>query len=92
MLILAMGKLHTTGITDPDERTRLANAKCRELGIKVLHRTGVVGRYDFVTMMDVPSVDAAAEFAQYFRSQDFGDPEIMVVTQHIPGEPPEPGQ
>lgn len=90
MLILAMGKLHQTGITDPERRTEIANAKTRELGIKVLSRTGVVGRYDFVTMMDVPSLEAATEFAHFFRTQGFGDPEIMPITEHIPGEPRHP--
>lgn len=91
MLVMAMGKLLDKGLTDPSTREAKSFAKTRELGITVLSRTGVVGRYDFVTMMDVPSVEVAVEFSHFFRTEGFGDPEIMVVTRHLEGEPEQPG-
>lgn len=86
MLVMAMGRLLNDGLSDPARREEKSFAKTRELGITVLSRTGLSGRYDFVTMMDVPSIDAAVEFAHFFRTEGFGDPEIMVVTKHIPEE------
>ncbi|MGQ4619415.1 hypothetical protein [Nocardia sp. R7R-8] len=84
---MAMGTLFDGGLNDPSRREERSFAKTRELGITVLSRTGVAGRYDFVTLMDVPSIDAAVEFAHFFRTEGFGNPEIMVVTKHIEGEP-----
>ncbi|GCE44234.1 hypothetical protein Rhow_008532 [Rhodococcus wratislaviensis] len=86
MLVVAMGKLFDAGLNEPTRREELSFAKTRELGITVLSRTGTVGRYDFITMMDVPSLEAAAEFAHFFRTEGFGDPEVMPVYRHVPAE------
>lgn len=60
-------------------RGKRAYAKCKTLGIAVIGNYFTQGRFDFVTIIDAPSPEAASAFSIWYMKQGFGRVETLLA-------------
>lgn len=62
-----------------EERGRRAFAKCKALGIAVLGNYFTQGQFDFVTIIDAPSPEAASAFSIWYMKEGFGRVQTLLA-------------
>jgi len=72
MKYVMLGVLAAAWAGKHSDRVHKAEAKLKELGIKVdsIHYTQ--GRYDFVDLVDAPTPEAMLSFSVWYANQGFG--------------------
>lgn len=81
MRFFMIGNAREGAVVDPPRRVELTYAKANELGIAVLNRCRTIGHYDFCSLIEAPSAEAAAAFTLWYRGQNFGDCELLTVLE-----------
>lgn len=61
------------------ERTPLAIAKCRDLGIAVLGNYFTQGQFDFVTILEAPDPASASAFSIWYMEQGYGRVQTLLA-------------
>ena len=72
MKYVILGELDATWAGKHAERVRKAEAKLKELAIKVESVHYTQGRYDFVDVVDAPDPEAMLTFSVWYAGQGFG--------------------
>jgi uncharacterized protein with GYD domain len=72
MKYIVLGTLEAAWAGKQSERITKAQAKLKELGIKLESIHYTQGFYDFVDVMDAPTPEAMLSFSVWYVSQGFG--------------------
>jgi uncharacterized protein with GYD domain len=72
MKYVMLGTLDPTWAGKQADRVKKAEAKLKELSIKVESIRYTQGRYDFVDLVDAPDPEAMLSFSVWYCNQGFG--------------------
>jgi uncharacterized protein with GYD domain len=72
MKYVMLGRLDAAWAGKHADRVRKAEAKLKELAIKLESIHYTQGRYDFVDVVDAPNPEAVLSFSVWYASQGFG--------------------
>ncbi len=72
MKYVMLGTLDPTWAGKQADRVKKAEAKLKELSIKVESTRYTQGRYDFVDLVDAPDPEAMLSFSVWYCNQGFG--------------------
>ena len=72
MKYVMLGVLDAAWAGKHTERVHKAEAKLKELGVKVESIHYTQGRYDFVDVVDAPGPEAMLSFSVWYATQGFG--------------------
>ncbi|MCY4546791.1 MAG: GYD domain-containing protein [Defluviicoccus sp.] len=77
MKYVLLGQQSAEWLGKHEQRNRLARAKAKALGIKIVSVLYTQGRYDFVDVVEAPSPEAMLNFSVWYASQGFGSFQSM---------------
>ncbi|MCF3946674.1 GYD domain-containing protein [Acidiphilium sp. AL] len=72
MKYVLLGRLDAAWAGKQADRLKKAEAKLKELGIKLESIHYTQGKYDFVDVVDVPDAEAMLSFSVWYAGQGFG--------------------
>ena len=77
MKYVLLGQQSAEWLGKHEQRNRLARAKAKALGIKIVSVLYTQGQYDFVDVVQAPSPEAMLNFSVWYASQGFGSFQSM---------------
>ncbi len=77
MKYVLLGQQSAEWLGKHEQRNRLARAKAKALGIKIVSVLYTQGQYDFVDVVEAPSPEAMLNFSVWYASQGFGSFQSM---------------
>ena len=77
MKYVLLGQQSAEWLGKHEQRNRLARAKAKELGIRIVSVLYTQGQYEFVDVVEAPSPEAMLSFSVWYASQGFGSFQSM---------------